>query len=180
MTKLFDEIPRLEGERVVLRRLEHADGEDLRELARSRRVYRYLPTFLYEQKFEDPRRVVDGLYGECFRAKESLILGIFRKADGSFCGLGEFYGFKDALRKTCLGYRLLERCWGQGIATQAVALMVDYLFGRTGIEIITASTMVENRASARVLEKNGFIQTASGVPEGWGYAEPTLADKWFR
>ena len=44
MTKLFDEIPRLEGERVVLRRLEHADGEDLRELARSRRVYRYLPT----------------------------------------------------------------------------------------------------------------------------------------
>ncbi len=39
---------------------------------------------------------------------------------------------------------------------------------------------LENRASARVLEKNGFIQTASGVPEDWGYAGPTLADKWFR
>ena len=58
--------------------------------------------------------------------------------------------------------------------------MVDYLFGQTDIEIITDSTMVENRASARVLEKNGFIQTASGAPEDWGYTEPTLADKWFR
>jgi ribosomal-protein-alanine N-acetyltransferase len=58
--------------------------------------------------------------------------------------------------------------------------MVDYLFAKTDIEIITASTMVENRASARVLEKNGFTRTSRGVPEDWGYAEPTLADKWFR
>ena len=29
-------------------------------------------------------------------------------------------------------------------------------------------------------EKNGFIRTASGVPEDWGYEEPTVADKWFR
>ena len=101
-------------------------------------------------------------------------------ADGAFCGLAEFYGFKDLLHKTCVGYRLAERCWGRGIATEAVALMVDYLFTRTDIEIITASTMIENGASARVLEKNGFIRTASGVPEDWGYEEPTVADKWFR
>ena len=58
--------------------------------------------------------------------------------------------------------------------------MVDYLFSRTDIEIITASTMVDNHASARVLEKNGFIRTAAGVPEDWGYEQPTIADKWFR
>jgi len=179
MTKLFDEVPRLEGERIILRRLEPADADDLRELARDERVYRYLPTFLFEQKYEDARRVIDELYADLFRAKESLILGIFRKDSGAFCGLGEFYGFKDALHKTCVGYRLVERCWGRGIATGAVALMVDYLLGRTDIEIITASTMVENLASARVLEKNGFTRTASGVPEDWGYPEPTLADKWF-
>ena len=58
--------------------------------------------------------------------------------------------------------------------------MVDYLYTKTDIEIITASTMIENKASARVLEKNGFIQTGSSVPEDWGYEQPTLADKWFR
>ena len=58
--------------------------------------------------------------------------------------------------------------------------MLDYLSGQTDVRIITASTMVENRASARVLEKNGFIRVTPGVPEDWGYDAPTIADKWFR
>ena len=49
----------------------------------------------------------------------------------------------------------------------------------TDVEIITASTMVENRASARVLIKNGFTLVNSTVPEDWGYDHPTLADKWI-
>ena len=180
--KLFDEIPRLEDDRIVLRRLVPADADDLHALAHSERVYRFLPTFLFEQKYEDPLVVIDKLYTDCFQAKKSMILGIFLKESGLFCGLAEFYGFKDAdaLHKTCIGYRLTERCWGRGIASGVVALMVDYLFGQTDIEIITASTMVENRASARVLEKNGFTRMASGVPEDWGYGKPTLADKWYR
>lgn len=44
--KLFDDIPRIEGERVVLRRLTDTDVPALEELVRSERVYRYLPTYL--------------------------------------------------------------------------------------------------------------------------------------
>ena len=180
MIKLFDEIPTLENGRLVLQRLYDADSEDLRAFSHDRSVYRYLPTFLFEQKYEDPRLVIQKLYAECFQAKESLILGIFLKDTKAFCGLAEFYGFKDALHKTCIGYRLAEKHWGQGIATETVGLMVDYLCSQTDIEIITTSTMVENRASARVLEKNGFLMSAAAVPEDWGYARPTVADKWFR
>jgi ribosomal-protein-alanine N-acetyltransferase len=75
---------------------------------------------------------------------------------------------------------LRERYWGRGIATRAVKLLVEYLYTQTDIEIITASTMVENLASERVLEKNDFLVTAKAVPEDWGYPEPTIADKWFR
>ena len=178
--KLFDEIPTLENERLVLRRLDDADADDLRELAHSDRVYRYLPTFLFEQRYDDPHIVIQKLYTECFQAKESLILGVFLKDTNSFCGLAEFYGFRDAIHKISIGYRLAESYWGQGIATETVALMVDYLLTRTDIEIITASTMVENRASARVLEKNDFLMNDGAVPEDWGYDAPTIADKWFR
>lgn len=59
-------------------------------------------------------------------------------------------------------------------------LLVEYLYTQTDIEIIAASTMVENLASERVLEKNDFLATAKAVPEDWGYPEPTIADKWFR
>ena len=58
--------------------------------------------------------------------------------------------------------------------------MVDYLYSQTDIEIITASTMIENKASARVLQKNDFIMTAEAVAEDWGYEKAVLADKWFR
>ena len=179
MIKLFDEIPRLEHAQIILRRLQSDDLPSLREMIANDIVYRYLPTFLFEKQYDDLSEMLTALYSTCFAAKESLILGIERKSDGKFCGLAEFYGFKDQLHKTCIGYRLRQDCWGSGIASATVALMVDYLFRQTDTEIITASTMIENTASARVLEKNGFIRTACAVPEDWGYAQPTIADKWF-
>ena len=143
-------------------------------------VYRYLPTFLHEKKYRDIHLMLEDLYGSCFREKISLILGIYLKTDLSFCGLAEFYGYKEEIHKICVGYRLMEKYWGKGIARQALALMVDYLYTETDIEIITASTMIENQASAHVLKHNGFIMTSRAVPEDWGYPEPTLADKWSR
>ena len=120
------------------------------------------------------------LYGELFHTKQSLILGIFDKAGGDFCGLAEYYGLKQDIQKTCLGYRLAEQFWGRGIATQTVKLMVDYLYTKTDIEIITASTMIENKASANVLRKNGFQLVVHAVDEDWGYERPTVTDKWIR
>ncbi len=178
--KLFDEIPRLVGEHIILDRVSEADADALRRLTENDAVYRYLPTFLYERQNDDIQEVIEGMYGDIFRNRESLILAVRLKETGEFCGLAEFYGFKDALHKTCIGYRLCEEFWGRGIATETVRLMIGYLYTETDTEIITASTMIGNHASERVLEKNGFIMTAACVPEDWGYDEPVTADKWFR
>ena len=176
----FDAIPFLESGRIVLKRLDQSDYEDLYRLAHSSQVYRFLPTFLYEQKYDDIHRVIDGLYTECIEKKESIILGIFLKDGMVFCGLAEMYGYKESIHKISIGYRLLEEFWGHGIASEAVGLLVDHLYSATDVEIITASTMIENKASERVLQKNGFIMTAAKVGEDWGYPEDTIADKWFR
>ena len=85
---------------------------------------------------------------------------------------------RDNLHKVSIGCRLRRCWWGQGIATEATRLMVGYLYAETDIEIATASTMVENVASARVLEKADFIRTARYVEEDWGYPAPTIIDKW--
>lgn len=58
--------------------------------------------------------------------------------------------------------------------------MIGYLYEQTDIEIITASTMVENLASAKVLHKNGFDPVVQAVGEDWGYPAPTVTDKWLR
>ena len=44
--------------------------------------------------------------------------------DGDFCGLAEFYGYRDQLHKVSVGYRLLERHWGKGIATETLRLIL--------------------------------------------------------
>ena len=131
--KLFSELPVLRGERVVLRPLERRDAPGLRALVDSPAVYRYLPTFLFEKQYADVGYVIDHLYDECL--KESIILGIFM--EGGFCGLAEFYGHRPSIYKISVGYRLLEACWGKGIATEALGAMVRYLYDETDIEIIT-------------------------------------------
>ncbi len=174
--KLFSEIPELTGQRIALRRLTLADAPGLRELTDSPRAYRWLPTFLFEKRWADTRTVIERLYDEGW--KESIILGVFES--DAFCGLAEFYGWKDAIHKISVGYRLLERCWGRGVATETLGLMIDYLYNETDIEIVTASTMVENAASANVLRKNDFTLVVHAVGEDWGYPEPTITDKWIR
>ena len=181
MKKMFPEIPVLNNGQIELRALTQADAEALEEMVNSRRVYRYLPTFLFEKKYPDVREVIRRLYTECL--EESLILGVF-SGDGSsfetFCGLAEMYGFRDPIHKISVGYRLLGRYWGKGIATEALGLMIDYLFNETDIELITASTLPGNTASANVLKKNGFVLAASGTDEAWGYEDPLPTNVWFR
>ena len=176
MKKLFSEIPCIRGGELELRQLAASDADGLRQLTESDEVYRTLPTFLFEKKYDDAAVAIRRMYDEGLEG--SLILGIFRA--GEFCGLAEFYGYRAPLLKISVGYRLLPRFWGQGIATKALGLMVGYLFQETNVKIITASVLPENHASAGVLRKNGFQCAARGVWENWGHALPTKADKWIR
>lgn len=175
MKLLFKEPLVLKGESLTLRPLESSDADDLCRLTRQEIVYRYLPTFLFEKKYEAAETILR-LYEEGLR--DSLILGVFQ--EDSFCGLAEIYGYRTSAKKASVGYRLLREKWGEGIATKALGLLVQELLENREIEIITASTMIENRASARVLEKNGFTLVCHAAFEDWGYPEPTLADKWIR
>lgn len=180
MIKLFDEIPYIEYGDIVLSKIVSSDVSGLVELTSNDNVYKYLPTFLFEKHFDDMNDVANNIYGDVFLSKESLFLGIRLKGSDELAGLAEFYGYKDSIHKISIGYRLIERFWGKHIASTVVGAMVEYLSSKTDIEIITASTMVANKASARVLEKNDFDLVVSGVGEDWGYDEPVATDKWIR
>ncbi len=176
MRELFPEPPELRGARLCLRPLGLPDAADLLRLTRQEMVYRYLPTYLYEKQSDDMESVIRGPYRDCL--EDSLILGVFM--DGRFCGLAEAYGYRAPIYKVSVGYRLLQETWGRGIATEALRLLSEELLTNRHIEIITASTMLENKASAHVLQKNGFTLVSHAVDEDWGYPLPTPADKWIR
>ena len=61
-------------------------------------------------------------------------------------------------KKADLGYWIGEKYWGRGIATECVRLVIDYAFSSSdlGIRELIAYVFPENKASIRVLEKNGM------------------------
>jgi ribosomal-protein-alanine N-acetyltransferase len=55
-----------------------------------------------------------------------------------------------------IGYMLVKEERGKGYGSEAVQMMVDYLFLHKDIVRVQAETHPENTASQRVLEKTGF------------------------
>jgi [ribosomal protein S5]-alanine N-acetyltransferase len=59
-------------------------------------------------------------------------------------------------RSAAIGYWIGEPFWGKGVATLALGAIVQYAFANFDVIRLYATVFESNRASARVLEKNGF------------------------
>jgi RimJ/RimL family protein N-acetyltransferase len=78
---------------------------------------------------------------------------LFDRASGEL--LGSIGGKADGTRVE-FGYCLARDAWGSGLATEAARAFVAAVLQNESIWRIQAFCDVENRASARVLEKTGF------------------------
>lgn len=77
--------------------------------------------------------------------------------DGEFAGqitVGNV--IRASLRSAWIGYWVAKSVAGGGVATAAVALVVDHVFTEAGLHRIEATVRPENTASLRVLAKVGF------------------------
>jgi [ribosomal protein S5]-alanine N-acetyltransferase len=63
---------------------------------------------------------------------------------------------RDDFQSGSIGYWVDGSRNGRGLATAAVGDAVRYAFGELGVHRLEAATLVDNLASQRVLEKNGF------------------------
>jgi RimJ/RimL family protein N-acetyltransferase len=176
--------PCIETTRLRLRRLQASDEPDLVALDSDPDVMRYVgsPPGVKspEETRERVRQRISADHGG---------LGFWRvesRADGAFYGLGALIRMPtgDDIE---LAYRLARSAWGQGIASEAGAALVDHAFRALGLPRVVAVTYPENRPSQRVLEKLGFARNGevdykgvratfyvlerSGVPEGDGAEE---------
>jgi ribosomal-protein-alanine N-acetyltransferase len=65
---------------------------------------------------------------------------------------------RGAAQSASLGYWLAQAAGGRGVATAAVRDIVRVAFVDLGLHRIQADTLVDNAASQRVLERNGFVR----------------------
>ena len=79
---------------------------------------------------------------------------MIQKKDGTNIGIIACFGQSSGT--ITIGYAIEPSEHGKGYGTEALQLMVDYLFLSKEIHRIQANTDPENKASQRILEKVGF------------------------
>ena len=93
-----------------------------------------------------------------------------RKADGAV--VGEIGASLDAASGTAqVGYTVVEPSWGRGYATQALRALLAGLLADPRVRRVVAETLLDHRASRRVMEKAGMRHRGERVGEVDGTVE---------
>jgi [ribosomal protein S5]-alanine N-acetyltransferase len=81
------------------------------------------------------------------------------EVDGEAAGAIGFVAGSDVERYSAeIGYWLGEQYWGRGIVTEALTLVTDHAFRSFNLLRLFALPFADNAASARVLEKAGYVR----------------------
>ena len=86
--------------------------------------------------------------------------------DGALAGLVSLMALNRLRASAQVGYWIAVPYWGRGIASEALRLAVRFGFGELHLAELGAGCLAVNAASARVLEKNGFVEQAPYYYEG--------------
>ena len=144
---------KLKLKRCTIRDYRSSDAQSLAKHANNRRVWLGLrDAFPHPYTIEDANKFLRGSVAGLPRKNFCIEIG-----GAAVGGIGLRPG-EDVHRHTAeFGYWLAEEFWGQGIMSEIVPAFVDYCFKEFSLNRIFAMPHSNNPASARVLEKAGFV-----------------------
>jgi ribosomal-protein-alanine N-acetyltransferase len=139
--------------RCTLRPWRRGDEASLVRHADNRNVSRNL-----KDRFPSPYTAADAREWIAHASAQAPPTSLAIVVDGAAVGgVGIELGTDVFRRSAEIGYWLGEPFWGRGIATEALRAMTAYAFERFDICRLEAGVFDWNPASARVLEKNGYV-----------------------
>lgn len=156
--------PRLETERLILRRFTEKDLEDLLPIYGDEEVNRFLPWFPLKN-LEEARAYLQHVIFPEYEKETAYRYAVEEKATGRVIGYVSLGSFDEEKRTGDLGYGLRRDHWRQGIIPEAAHAVLEQL-KRDGFAFITATHDVNNPASGRVMEKLGMTYRRS-YDEQW-------------
>ena len=154
LVDVFSNIPTLETERLVLRKLAVSDCFDMYEYSRKPEVSKFL-TWYPHPDVEYTKAYLNNL-------KSHYALGMFYdwavllKDEGKMigtCGFTNIYPQHDSAE---IGYVINPAYRGKGIACEAASKVLEFGFCELGLNRIEAKYIVGNSASKKVMEKLGM------------------------
>jgi RimJ/RimL family protein N-acetyltransferase len=148
--------PELHTPRLRLRPFTDADVAPLYALHSSAHVLRYWDSPPWTELARAHR-----FLATCRRIEEEgtgARLAVDRVSDGAFIGWCGLTGWNPDFRSASLGYVFTSATWGHGYATETAHAVLRWAFDTLDLNRVQAETDTRNVASARVLQKLGFVR----------------------
>ncbi|AEA59916.1 GNAT family N-acetyltransferase [Burkholderia gladioli] len=89
---------------------------------------------------------------------EDLVCVLELLATGEPIGDCSLFDHDAQCRRAQIGFSLQRRCWRNGYMTEAGSALLDHAFDTLGLRRLEADIDPRNEASARVLERLGFVR----------------------
>lgn len=148
--------PTLITTRLRLRPFDDADTGDIFALQSNAHVLRYWDAPPWTER-ERAHRFIAACR-EMAAEGSGTRLAVDRAADGKFIGWCTLTHWNPIHRSASLGYCFDDTVWGQGYATEAARALLQWAFETLDLNRVQAEADTRNAASARVLEKLGFMR----------------------
>lgn len=150
----------LETPRLILRQFKETDAPLILSLNSDPEILKYLHEPVLET-IEQAEKVLQDIILPQYNNK--LGRWAIHVKDGmdfiGWCGLK----YRPELDEVDLGYRLIQKAWGKGFATEAAQNTLDHGLNTLQLKLITGRAHIENIASIKVLEKIGMEYLGEGI-----------------
>ena len=154
----FTPFPILETERLLLRRLDNSDIRNVYAMRSNPETMKYIPRPLVTNDEEALQHIA--AINEKIDNNEGINWAVALKGAPDCIGIMGLYRIQKEHYRAEIGYMILPEFNGKGIVTEAVGRIMQYGFEVLKLHSMEGVIDPDNIASAKVLEKNGFVKEA--------------------
>ncbi len=120
---------------------------------------KYVPDEVFDS-LEEASEVVNQIINSYDSEEGPFVYAVIRKKDSANLGYVQLVKIEEGWE---IGYHIAEIYTGNGYATEAVNLFLNYIKNNTSLKLIIGIALAANKASRRVLEKCGFELIYEGL-----------------
>ncbi len=166
--------PTLRTHRLLLRPFNEGDKDAIFRIFSNPRVMRYWDGPAWASAAQADRFVVVSRKIE--DEGSGARLAVTQAANGQLLGQCSLFSWNPTYRSAEVGYCFDDAVWGQGYATEALGALLQWAFDTLNLNRVQAALDTRNPASARVLEKLGFLREGTHLEDCIVNGE--VSDSW--
>ena len=143
----------IKGKNFTLKPYRKSDEKELVKNLNDKKVSKFMCTVPFPYKIKDAKKFIRESKKH-LKKKSKTTINFAIEIDGKIVG---GIGFRDVQdNRAEIGYWLGRKYWDKGIMTNVVKSFTEFGFKKLEFIRIQAHVFVQNKNSARVLEKNGY------------------------